>query len=120
MRILILLLLSSAAQAADFGPAPYTTNDPAVTVTAVNPNTTTGALAITVNGVNYVGTVTYVYDYNIGSVSYYHSLPVQMTNGNTITVAVNATHWTTRQSSGRGGGYITQHYGVVGGSVLLP
>ncbi|MES1993171.1 MAG: hypothetical protein V4457_06095 [Pseudomonadota bacterium] len=118
MRAMIFaLLLSTSALAADFGPSPYATNDPAVTVTYVNANTTTGALAITVNGVNYTGTVTFVYDYSIGTVSYYHSLPVQM---GPFTVTCNATHWTTRTSSGRGGGYYVQHYNVTGGSVSAP
>ncbi len=113
MKYLLALLLLSTAQAADFGPAPYTTNDPAVAVTYVNANTTTGALNITVNGVNYAGTVTFVYDYNIGSVSYYHSLPVQMTNGSTITVEVRASHWTVVV----GGRFRYQHYAVQGGTV---
>ncbi len=115
MRTLILsLMLTTAANAADFGPPPsYTSNDPAVTVTYVNANTTTGDLNITVNNVDYAGTVTFVYDYSIGSVSYYHSLPVQMTNGSTITVTVRASHWTVVV----GGRYRYQHYAVQGGSV---
>jgi hypothetical protein len=116
---LLALLFAGLAQAADFGPPPtYTSNDPAVTVSYVGANTTTGALTVRVNDVYYDGTVTFVYDYSIGSVSYYHSLPVQMTTaGHTITVTCNATHWVTVSGSGRGGGYRYQHYAVQGGSV---
>ncbi len=116
MKALALLLLASTASAADFGPSPYTTNDPAVTVTYVNANTTTGSLNITVNGVDYAGTATWVYDYNIGSVQYYHSLPMVMTTGaSSITVEVRASHWVVVV----GGRYRYQHYAIQGGTVDL-
>ncbi len=119
MRYLLALtlLLSGAAQAADFGPAPdYVSNDPAVTVSYVNANTTTGSLNIKVNDIDYAGTATFVYDYNIGSVQYYHSLPMTMTNGaNSITAEVRSSHWTVVV----GGRYRYQHYAVQGGTVNL-
>lgn len=125
MKFCILIALACAAMlcgesiAADFGPSPYTTNDPSLVVTYVGANTTTGALNMTVNGVNYSGTVSYVYLYNIAAVQYYSSVPAVLVSadGRVISASVYATHWTTRQSSGRGGGYLTQHYAVVGGSV---
>lgn len=122
MRFALLLLLSSVAQAANFGPSPFTSDDPAITVTAVNANTTTGALAISVNGVNYAGVVQYLQVAVVGSVQYYQSTPAvlfSLDNTRHLTVSVMASHWTTRTSSGRGGGYITQHYAVSGGSVEL-
>lgn len=114
------MLLAGAAQAANFGPSPFTSDDPAVTVTAVNANTTTGALALTVNGVNYSGVVQYLPVAVVGSVQYYQSTPAvlfSLDNTRHLTVSVMASHWTTRTSSGRGGGYNYQHYAVSGGSV---
>lgn len=118
----LLMFASTMTQGANFGPAPsFASDDPTISVTQVNANTTTGQLNLTVNGVSYGGMVAYTYLYNIGSVQYYSSTPAVLVavDGRVVTASVYATHWTTRQSSGRGGGYITQHYGVVGGEVKL-
>lgn len=124
LTFLALLLMSAVATAGDFGAAPsYPSTDAAVAVTAANANTATGDLALTVNGVNYAGKVQYVQVAAIGGTTYYTSTPAvlfSLDNTKHITASVMASHWTTRTSSGRGGGYIYQHYAVSGGTVTLP